>query len=382
MNLYFPINAAVATIFYVELKNTGYLNNLSSLYSKPQDLKIPILNITGSISDNDVLFQQDLSKYVDLKQIAKTIRKRQSLYLNEAQKDMNDLTNVENWFSDYDNWAIGLTFILSIVGAIAAIIAIYTCIRSHKFLAIMGTVMSQAQPTNANELGIVENENYITDGLSDKVFQTTLIIILYGMYKLARYLYIRWSAIKTVVPEAMAMQKGPVSHLHLEFGSLNTGLTKVYLGSLYMNICDLYTVGQLSSITCTPTKSRWRTHGILKLAWNHDLFTLFYGDSKLPLPDYAYVALWTLSKLSLIFTEVYAIRLLCTHEGLTYVLTTDTTAGTPNAMPHSDTSRKPKNATFNPVPHSSTQILALQQPSHTLTLNEMVALGIQTDTAT
>jgi hypothetical protein len=149
-----------------------------------------------------------------------------------------------------------------------------------------------------------------------------------------------------------------------------------------MNICDLYTVGQLSSITCTLTKSRWRTHGILTLAWNHDLFTLFYGDSKLPLPDYAYVALWTLSKLSLICTEVYAIRLLCTHEGLTYVLTTDTTAGTPNAMPHSDTSRKPKNATFNPVPHSSTQILALKQPSHTLTHNEKVALGIQSDTVT
>jgi hypothetical protein len=85
-NLYFPINAAVATIFFVELKNTGYLNNISTLYSKPQDLKIPILNITGPMSDTDVLFQQDLSKAVDLKQIAVTIRKRKSLYLNEAQK--------------------------------------------------------------------------------------------------------------------------------------------------------------------------------------------------------------------------------------------------------------------------------------------------------
>jgi hypothetical protein len=71
---------------------------------------------------------------------------------------------------------------------------------------------------------------------------------------------------------------------------------------------------------------------------------------------------------------------LCTHEGLTYVLTTDTTAGTPNAMPHSDTSRKPMDATFNPVPHSSTNLKSIKNSLHLLTVNELVALGINTNT--
>ena len=61
-------------------------------------------------------------------------------------------------------------------------------------------------------------------------------------------------------------------------------------------------------------------------------------------------------------------------------MTTDTTAGTPSAMPQSDTNRKPRDATFNPVPHPSTNLKSIKNSSHSLTVNELVALGIKTDT--
>jgi hypothetical protein len=335
MSLYFPINAAVATMFYEELKNTAFLSNLSGLYATPQSLHIPIVNISKPKRETDVMYQQDMTKSVNLKQIAETIKKRKVLYMNEAQKDMEDLQKVDKWFTGGSNWAIALTFVLSIIGTVAAMIAVYTCIRSHKFLSVVGTVMANPQGTQAYDLdsNTDAEDAYVMERLSDKLFQTILLIILYVLYKGCRYLYIRWSAIKILIPEAIALQKGPVSHLHLEFGSLKTGLTKVYLGSLFMTICEIHTCGLLSSVKCTLTKSKWKTHGVLTLNWNDNAFALMYGNSALPLPEYAYVALWTLNKLSAIFEETFAIRLLCTHDGLTYVLTTDAVVGTPNQMP-------------------------------------------------
>lgn len=322
--LFYPMNAAVATVFYSYLSNSGYMANMSQLYTAPPDLHVPPLKVTHSDDGSDVLFVDDLTTSVSLKKLRDTIARRKEVYLSTAQKENAEIANLESWFRNKRNWAIGLTFILSIIGTIAAGIAIYTCVKSHRLMSIFGLMLSRPDAAAAmQDLSDVDSESLFLNRLYDKLFQVIFLMIIFLIYKLAKALYVKWSVIRIALPNAVASSGNVMSHLHLEFCSTTSGLVKVYLGSFHVNIFKLHITGDLSDITYRLRCARCRIYGILYISWDAAVFNLRHGLFPILLPAYAYIPPWTLHNLSTALHEPFALRLLCSHAGLTYVLTAD-----------------------------------------------------------
>ncbi len=85
----------------------------------------------------DVLDSSDLSKPTDLNKLHNIVENYGEIYLTNDDKLKRDL-QFDHWFESY--FAFGVSFILSLTGTIGMLIAIATCIKSHKATALMAAL--------------------------------------------------------------------------------------------------------------------------------------------------------------------------------------------------------------------------------------------------
>ena len=320
VELLFPINAAVATVFYKDIHNKGLLRDMSALYKTPQDLEIPELNLTLSEIDPEVLIDNDLTQSIDLKKIAKAIRARHEVYLDRQEKNRHN-QSLKNWFSGMETLSMSITFVLALIGTCAAFVAIYNCVKGHRVMALFGA-MSAKVPV-ANALTFPEDcvsVPYVAI-IRERCFQILIVVTLLASFCLMKHLYKRWSVIKILIPETVAIHKGAMTHLHLEFGNPVKGLSKIYLCTVHTTVLNLEMTGSLEIHDVTLHLAKYKTHGILKLVWPTTTFRILHDTIEVKLPDIAYVSIWSYWKLRTILTEPHMERVLLTYDGLTYVLT-------------------------------------------------------------
>ena len=320
VTLLFPINAAVASVFHKDISNAALLHDLSKLYPIPPNLNIPPLNITMTEIDPDVLIDNDLTQSIDLKRIAKVMHSKQQVYLDRQQKNRLN-QHIGNWFSGFETISLGITFLLALLGAFAAFVALYNCVKGHRIMALFGALATQ--PHNADAFRPDTNEADVHYGtiLKERLFQVCLVLLLFGLYRLSRHLYNRWSVIKILIPNTVAVHKGAISHIHLEIGTPLAGICKLYICSIYTTILNLELVGTMTISGMTLVLSRCRTHGVLHFLWSQATFKIMNNNLTVALPELAYVAIWSFRKLNRILKEKHMVRVLLTYDGLTYVLT-------------------------------------------------------------
>ena len=319
VELLFPINAAVATVFYKDIHNKGLLRDMSALYKTPQNLNIPELNLTLSEIDPEVLIDNDLTQSIDLKRIAKAIRARHKVYLDRQGKNLHN-QDMKNWFSGMETLSMSVTFTLALIGTCAAFVAIYNCVKGHRVMAIFGALT--AKPTIANALSFPDecvSVPYLAI-IRERCFQILIVVILFAIFCLIKHLYKRWSVIKILIPETVAIHKGAMTHLHLEFGNPMAGLIKLYLCTMYTTVLNMKMIGSLEIHDVRLQLAKYRTHGILELVWPTTTFRILHDSVEVKLPDVAYVSIWSYRRLKAILAEHHMERVLLTYDGLTYVL--------------------------------------------------------------
>ena len=319
VELMYPINAAVATVFYQEIDNEALLKDLSKLYTTPQNLNIPKLNLTMPPHDPEVLINNDLTQIIDLKQIARAIRSKQEIFLNKQDKNKHQ-QRFENWFDSVETVSMSITFLLALTGTFACFLGIYNCIKGHKVMALFGALTAQTGGANALEIGANCAGTRYYDIIREGTFQITLVIMIFCLYHLNRYFYKRWSIIKILVPNAVNQQKGSMTHIHLEIGNPNRGSTKIYLCSFHARIMSLKMKGIITGDEMKMTMAKFWTHGILDLGETLKYFKLSQDGLDIKLPTIAYVAVWSSRKLGSVLREQYQTRLLMTYDGMTYIL--------------------------------------------------------------
>ena len=239
VKLLYPINAAVASIFSGHIKNKIVLKNLSKLYDAPQVMNIPVVHVNQPESDSDVLIENELNEVVSLKKLAKIAEKSKTVFLDKQDKS-KQTSKVENWFRHADNRAIAATFILSIFGALAAILSIYNCCKSQRIITLFGTLMTNLRNAEAAPIECAENHNInYTRLFEENMFQLCIVIILFSLFKISRHYYAKWTMVKVLLPTNIQFDKSSTTHFHLEFCSPTKGMVRSYIGSIHTTILNI-----------------------------------------------------------------------------------------------------------------------------------------------
>ena len=332
--LYYPINAVVATVFLDKIALEGVAKNLSHLFTTPPKLNTPTISLANPMKDLDLLIPGDLSKSVNLKQLARKIRAKQALYLDGSHREFHRAKDVSSWFATLGNWSLALTFVFSLLGALALFVTGFNCLRGHKLMTMFGTLVATAPPVE----GCSDRQSgdlAFGDRIADRIFQLVILISVFITYRIGRSIYLNWSAVRIALPATMAVAGGPLTHLALEFGSPLHGLVRAYLGSCHADVCGLNIRGRLAAVQLDLVTARAHTHAVLKLDWASADFRLLHDRTGLPLPRCAYIPFWKIGALRKIMTDSYAARFLATHAGLTYILTYERVVSS-NLRPNDD----------------------------------------------
>ena len=320
IELLFPVNSGVLSVFSEDIDDEHLLEDLSKLYNKPIKLNIPKLNITLSEVDPDVLIDNDLSQGIDLKRIAAAVRSKHRVYLDRQEKNKQN-QNLGNWFSGLETLSMSITFILALIGATAAIVTCYNCVRSHRVMSLFGALVTKAELTQALEF---ENKAcdqvHYMDIIKDRLFQMIVVLTLYVGYRLLRHVYKKWSLVKLLLPNTVSVHKGAISHLHIELGHPLKGVCKVYLCSLHTTVLNLQLIGTMEVVRLCLKLSRFKTFGILRIDWPETTFQIFHDRVQVILPGLAYLSIWQYFRLSRIIKNDHLTRVVLTYDGLLYVL--------------------------------------------------------------
>ena len=317
IKLMYPINAAVATLFGEKIENEMLKTNISALYLEPQDLQIPDLDMTLFPKDDDVLINQDLSQDIDLKRIVQALKDKKKVYLDRPEKTRQN-NKVENWFNDLDNVALSVMFILSILGTLAAVIAVVNCVRTNKVMTLFGAMMAMPARTEAFEIGKDYHEYLYL--VYNNLIQVLILLCFYAIYQGLSKIYRQCNLVKILAPNTISVSQGHVSHIHLEFGVATMKPCKIYLCSIYTTIMELNVQGDLKFEELRLKASRCKTHAVLKIEWARALFHLRCNRDVVRLPKIAYMSIYGYMSMKKIMQHEFTLRVLVTFDGLTYVL--------------------------------------------------------------
>ena len=324
IELYYPVNAAVLSVFHDIITDEKFISNLSGIYSTPQDLHLPALDLEMTTFNDDILASHKFKQEMDLKRVASAIKNKKHMYLDREEKQMKS-SRIENWFLNLDNIAIGITFILSLIGTLAAIIGIYNCVKSYKVMALYGFLMSTPTKVDAYDGEISTLGNVILE----RTYQLIIVASLFIVYRLVKYAHKNLAIVKILAPKNVTTFSGLKTHLMIEMGSAKTGLSRIYMCSLSANIANLKIHGNPMLANFQINLSNCKTHAIMVIDWPQSNFEILCDGIPLTMPTLAYISLWNYFKLKEVLKSSYVIRVTATYDGFTYILSEDTTFITP-----------------------------------------------------
>ena len=146
------------------------------------------------------------------------------------------------------------------------------------------------------------------------------LIVLYKLLKLA---YNKLAVIKILTPKGVSTHTGQQSHIMIELGNAQVGMTSLYVCSLSATVSDLKLVGTPKLMTFRTHLSKFKTHGIMTIDWTNEIFDIMCDGITLTMPTLAYMSLWKYYKISQIQKHSYVVRVLIIYDGLTYLLNGD-----------------------------------------------------------
>ena len=319
IELLFPINAAVATVFYKEIGNEALLKDLSKLYASPQNLNIPKLNLTLSDHDPEVLVENDLTQIIDLKKLAKAINSKGKVYLNKQDKNKHH-QKFQNWFDSAETVSLSITFVLACAGMLACLLGIYNCIRGHKIMALFGALTTKIGGAEALEFSADCVGTQYSDTIVDRIIQVIIVVTIICLYHLLKYFYQNSTITRIIMPSSVAGQRGDITHVQLEIGNSQTGTIRTYLCSIHAPIMGLELCGYLRKGEISLEIATFWTHGIMELGRTLAGFKIKHEGHTVILPTMAYVPVWSYKTMKTILDEPNTVQLLLTYKGLTYVL--------------------------------------------------------------
>ena len=346
IRLYYPVNAAVLSVFNANIQEGKLLANLSEIYIAPQDLKLPTLDLEISKANDDILADNNLKQEIDLKRVASAMKQRKHMYLDREEKQLHN-SKLENWFLNLDNIAIGITFILSLIGTLAAIVGIVNCVKNYKVMALYGYLMSKPADVHADS-GC--HTGTMQDAIVARTYQIIIVATLILLYKLAKLAYNRLAIIKILRPKSISTYTGLQSHIRIELGNAQMGMTSIYVCSLSATVADLKLVGTPRLMNFQIHLSKFRTHGIMAIDWATEIFNITCDGITLTMPTVAYVSLWKYYKVAQIKKQSYVVRILITYDGVNYLLNEDKTFVMP---PHPNDTRDEPLSIDHITPHQT-----------------------------
>lgn len=314
MVLRYPINAAVYTVLPPD---DPLLHNLNTswLYDSPIYLDQDKLVFEPN-NDPDVLHSSGHSEGIDLDKVAELIKSHSPIHYNRHDKSAHT-NKFGNWWRAMDNIALAITFILSIIGACAGILALINCIRTHKISSYLGALMTFIKPTEASQL-FCRRDADIADILPPLLLQLFLFITVLAIVRLLYHIYLNWSIVKILIPHHSNMKSNVRSNLILELGDLH-GMRDIYICTLPCKPSDVCIKGYLHSVSYTAV---WRRlYGYVSLPWSTCDVTVAVHGMGIRLPTIAYTPFHNIRAiLNLLSADNYTIRLILINNGYRHVL--------------------------------------------------------------
>ena len=311
----YPINAISATVFHHRILDRKVLQNLSQLYPTPRVLGLPLIEFEKPETDLSIAVSRDYSKEIDMHHLAKLLDNKEPLHWDAQEKAQHSM-RINNWFKTVDTIAIGVTFILSILGLIALVISTYNCMKSHRIASLFGILMSKLQTAESLNPEECEN-NQITYTIIDKLVQLLIFVLLWLIYRLIKRILFNWSMIKITHPSIIRSDDRPYSHFTMEIFSPIFGVSRLYLASAKVTIADISWISEPRIKSMKIAIERSRIVNNLKIEWGReDLITCKGIPFQLPLV--ASVPYFKVNRVSKILAEEHNLRILVTCQGLTY----------------------------------------------------------------
>ena len=320
IKLQYPVNAAVLSVFGLDLKEGKYLNNLSDVYTVPQDLDLPVLALQQHLQGDDILADGEFKQELNLKRVIQAMKDRKPRFWDREDKQLSS-GKIENWFLNIDNIAIGITFILSILGSIAAIIGVYNCAKTYKIMTLFGFLMAKPKAIQAASC---ESEGELIEYvIKERIYQIFIVVCLYLVYKLARAAHNKLALIKIFAPKDVITYTAKDCHVMLELGNATQGMVRLYVCSLATCIAEVIMIGDPYLEAFDLTMSQFRICGILNIIWPEKAFYLTCDGLKIDLPTLVYISLPSYFKTKRIISGPHYARILIMYDGIMYLMRKD-----------------------------------------------------------
>ena len=174
---------------------------------------------------------------------------------------------------------------------------------------LMETPAVTALETNSNIPDCSE------EGLAGFFVKIGLIMGLWTLYRVLRYVYQRWTVVKIVLPNNIPHGDGDNCHIHLEIGNGNH-MERFYLCSIPSNPLGLSFQGVIPYVNLQLIQNR--LFATLSVPWSSGTFKVCCHDHDIPLPKVAYISIFRISALKRILAADYFVRAIMTHGSFSY----------------------------------------------------------------
>ena len=312
IELRYPLNAAVMSYYMGVLKENA-ITNMSGLFPTPPEIKIPKLNLSVNDADN-VLVKTDEAKPIPLARVSSLLKKKEKLFYDADEKQINN-SKFENWWSG-ENIAIGCAFVLAAIGSLAAIIAIFNCVRTHRVSSTMGAMMLHQMPKAHALPMFCKRDASITEILPPLMVQLTISLSIFLAAKLLWKVYCHWSVVKIMNPNVVSNKTRNQVHLSLEIFN-RVDYVRVYLFSVKVNPMFISMHGSILQTTLKLELKRLYCY--LELDWVNSDMVIKQEGQTIILPKIAYLPIYKYWAMKKILARNHGIRLIMTSDGMTYV---------------------------------------------------------------
>ena len=326
IRLKYPLNAAVLSVYGYDLKEGKYLNNLSDIYTVPQNLDLPSLSLQQHLHGDDILADGEFKQELNLKRVIQAMKDRKPRFLDREDKQLAS-GKIENWFLNIDNIAIGTTFILSILGSLAAILGVYNCIKTYKVMSIFGFLMAKPRTVQAAS-GESESE-LLEFVIKERIYQILIVICLYLVYKLAKLAHNKLALVKIFAPNGVVTYAAKDCHVMLEIGNATKGIVRLYVCSLATCISEINMIGEPILKGLGLTMAKIKLFGILNIIWPEEDFCLTCDGIAITLPTLVYISLPAYFKTKSIISGEHYSRICILYDGFMYLMKQTREKGTP-----------------------------------------------------